>query len=60
MSSRDEPDPAGGGASGRVRWQSRSSAASIGLHPRETRGIQAISNKINDICFFVNKGLIYS
>lgn len=42
---KNEPDPAKGGISGRVRWQSRSSAASIGLHPRQRRSIQAISNK---------------
>ncbi|MCX6811897.1 MAG: amidohydrolase family protein [Candidatus Berkelbacteria bacterium] len=39
------PGPANRGASGRARWQSCSSAASIGLHPRQRRGIQAIPNK---------------
>ena len=43
--SEKEPDPAFGGVSGRVRWQSCSSAASIGLHPRgKPQGIQAIPN----------------
>ncbi|MCX6811474.1 MAG: radical SAM protein [Candidatus Berkelbacteria bacterium] len=46
----DEPDLAAScEVSGRVRWQSRSSAASIGLHPRGLpRGIQAKSNKKGD------------
>jgi len=43
----NEPDPAGGGVSGRVRWQSRSSAASTGLKSRQRRDIQAIPNKNN-------------
>lgn len=41
----DEPDPASGGVSGRVRRQSSSSAASIGSHPRQRWGIRAISDK---------------
>ncbi|MCX6811920.1 MAG: hypothetical protein NT039_04500 [Candidatus Berkelbacteria bacterium] len=61
----NESDPACGGASGRVRWQSGSSAASmtqsrrslcrgcaIGLHPRsKPRGIQTIPNKKISVIF---------